>query len=91
MLKNVEPARFTRADANLDVLDRLLQRRFAGKARRGEAKALPPNSAEVRGLDIKLAEASGTWERRFSYVAANGRGHFMLAQTVPTQKTRTYG
>ena len=56
MLKNVEPARFTRADANLDVLDRLLLRRFAGKTRKSEAKALPPNAAEVRGLDIKLAE-----------------------------------
>jgi hypothetical protein len=56
MLKNVEPARFTRADANLDVLDRLLLRRFADKARRGVAKALPLASAAVRGLDIKLAE-----------------------------------
>jgi hypothetical protein len=44
MLKNVEPARFTRADANLDVLDHLVLRRFAGKARRGEAKALERGS-----------------------------------------------
>ena len=57
MLRNAEPARFTRADANLDVLDRLLLRRFAGKARRGEVKALPLNSVEV--LSPRY-QASGT-------------------------------
>jgi hypothetical protein len=56
MLKNAEPAHFTRADTNLDVLGLLLLRRFAGEASRGEAKALQLNSAEVRGLDFKLAE-----------------------------------
>ena len=57
MLKNVEPARFTRADANLDVLDRLLLRRFADKARRGVAKALPLKPAEVLSPGY---QASGT-------------------------------
>ena len=88
MLKNVEPARFTRADANLDVLDRLLLRRFAGKARKGEAKALPPNSAEVRGLDIKLAEDGGADSPSLGRTAA---ATSCWPRPSPTPKTRTYG
>jgi hypothetical protein len=88
MLKNVESARFTRADANLDVLDRLLLRRFAGKARRGEAKALSLNLAKVLSPGYQASGTGGTDSPSLRRTAV---ATSCWPRPSPTPKTRTYG